>query len=202
MPAGELRDPRSPLPIPGHHKAGDKLLPCELCVGKREIAARESGMAIPQGVPVRAYGVTVFLCKREDRAWKLLLLCRVTAGRLGATWSQIWGVIEAGETAWEAALREIREESGVIPDRFYYADICEQCYDAHADCVCVIPVFAAFLDSEQAVVLNEEHSDYRWVTFEEAEALLPFASRRAVLHHIKGEFIDRGPNQSLRLPTF
>jgi len=128
-------------------------------------------MSIPTGIPLRAYGVTAFVCRRE------------------------------GETAWQATLREIREESGLCPDRFYYADMREQCYDANVDCVCVIPVFVAFLDSEQAVVLNEEHRDYRWVTFDEAQALLPFASRQAaVLRHIEREFIQRPPNESLRLP--
>ena len=157
-------------------------------------------MSIPEGIPVRAYGVTAFVCKREGEIWQVLLLRRVTPGRLGATWSQVWGVIEAGETAWQAALREIREESGLRPDRFYYADICEQCYDANVDCVCVIPVFVAFVDSEQAVVLNEEHSDYRWASFDEAQALLPFASRQVVLRHIEREFIRRPSNEALRPP--
>ena len=31
-------------------------------------------MEIPQGVPVRAYGVTAFVCKREEETWKVLLL--------------------------------------------------------------------------------------------------------------------------------
>ena len=157
-------------------------------------------MDIPKGIPVRAYGVTAFVCKREGETWKMLLLRRATPGRLGAAWSQIWGVIEEGETAWQAVLREIREESGLAPDRLYYADICEQCYDPKVDCVCIIPVFVAFLDSEQAVVLNEENTDFRWATFEEAYALLPFASRRAVLRHIAGDFIQRPPNEALRLP--
>jgi len=151
-------------------------------------------------IPIKAYAVSAFVLKREGDAWKVLLLRRVGAGRLGATWGQIGGAIEAGETAWEAALREIREEANLVPDRFYSADVCEQFYEAYAECVCIMPVFVAFLDSEQPVVLSEEHSDYRWLTFDEADARLPFAEQRAALRHVEQEFIHRASNESLRLP--
>jgi dATP pyrophosphohydrolase len=29
------------------------------------------------------------------------------------------GAVEAGETGWAAALREIEEETGLVPERFY-----------------------------------------------------------------------------------
>ena len=39
------------------------------------------------------------------------------------------------------------------------------------------------------------------MTFDEAEALLPFAGQRAALRHVEREFAVRAPNELLRLPT-
>ncbi|HBD83024.1 MAG TPA: NUDIX hydrolase, partial [Dehalococcoidia bacterium] len=46
------------------------------------------------------------------------------------TWQEISGLIEPRETAWEAALREIKEETGLTPYRFYSADFVERFYES------------------------------------------------------------------------
>ncbi|MFW6108123.1 MAG: NUDIX hydrolase, partial [bacterium] len=130
-----------------------------------------------------------------------VLLMRRTGRRLGPIWCQVAGGIEEGEAAWEAALREVREETGLVPDEFYSADICEQFYEPHRECVAIIPVFVAFVPEDATVTLNPEHSEYRWTGFDGAERLLPFSSQRRVLRHIEREFFLRRPNDLLRLPT-
>ena len=42
-------------------------------------------------------------------------------------------------------LREIEEETGLIPDRFYSADILEQFYRPDQNCVILVPVFVGGL---------------------------------------------------------
>ena len=42
-------------------------------------------------------------------------------------------------------LREIEEETGLIPDRFYSADILEQLYRPDQNCVILVPVFVGGL---------------------------------------------------------
>jgi dATP pyrophosphohydrolase len=151
-------------------------------------------------IPVKAYAVSAFVCRRDAAGWKVLLLRRV-GERLDGTWCQVGGAVEAGETAWQTALREIREETGLIAERLYSADICEQFYEAEPECVAVAPVFVAFVDSEQPVILDREHSEFRWATFDEAESLLPFAGQRNVLRHVEREFILRPPNELLRIDS-
>ncbi len=48
---------------------------------------------------------------------------------LNDTWQMISDRIEHGEKAWEAALREIEEETGLVPGRFYFTDALEQFYE-------------------------------------------------------------------------
>jgi hypothetical protein len=58
----------------------------------------------------------------------------------------------------------------------------------------VVPVFVAYVDSSQAVRLNSEHSEFRWVTIAEAQALVPFGGQRRVYEEVQREFIDRRPS--------
>ncbi|WP_336169133.1 NUDIX hydrolase [Ensifer sp. MJa1] len=110
------------------------------------------------------------------------------------TWCQVAGKIEANETAWQAGLREVEEETGLKLDRFYSADICEQFYEADRNAISLLPVFVGYARDGATVRLNAEHSDFRWVSFDEAIRMVPFAGQRKVLKHIRDEFIDNEPN--------
>lgn len=70
---------------------------------------------------------------------------------LAGIWCQIARKVEGGETAWQAALRELYEETDLAPDAFCSADICEQFYEADRDAITVAPVFVAFIDSAAEV---------------------------------------------------
>jgi len=151
-------------------------------------------------IPIKCFAVSAVLIRDNDGTAQVLLLRR-TGTRLGGAWCQVAGAIEHGETAWQAALREIREETGLLPDRFYSGDYCEQFYEADKECISLVAVFVGFVESEQEVVLNQEHSEYRWVTFDEADALLPFGGQRAMLKHVFEEFVRREPSTWLLIDT-
>jgi dATP pyrophosphohydrolase len=52
----------------------------------------------------------------------------------------------------------------------------------------------AYVDSTQTVHLNAEHSAYRWVSFSEACALVPFGGQRRLYEEVRREFVDRAPS--------
>jgi dihydroneopterin triphosphate diphosphatase len=148
--------------------------------------------------PVRCDAISAVLCRREGGEMRVLMLRRASK-KLHGVWSQVSGGMEEGETVTQTALREIREETELVPDRLYSADICEQFYDPGRECINVFPVFVAFIDSEQEVVLNHEHSEFEWVSVDEAVTRVPFPGQRALLRHVEREFIQREPNELLRL---
>ena len=147
-------------------------------------------------LPIRCYGVAVVILRQDADQTKTLLLQREPASN--GQWCQVAGGIEPGETAWQAALREVREETGLVPSRLYSADICEQYYNPTTDDIRIAPVFVGFVAQAQTVILNHEHTDFRWMTINEACAILPFAGQRRVFQHVELEFVDRTPNE-LRL---
>jgi dATP pyrophosphohydrolase len=157
-------------------------------------------MEYPQEVPIRCFAVSAVLI-REDSGFSQVLMLRRAGGALDEEWCQVAGKINTGETAWQAALREIREETGLVPERFYTADICEQFYEAGLECISLVPVFVGFIDPMRVVVLDDEHSEYRWMTFSEAQAVVPAPGQRAMIEHVRQEFVARRPTEWLRIET-
>ena len=156
-------------------------------------------MELPRSLPIRSVAVSAILVSLDADGARVLLLRRSAGDALGGEWCQVSGRIEADETAWQAALREIREETGLVPDAFYSAGICEQFYDAKHDRIMLMPVFVGFVGHERAVRVNDEHSDARWMTFAEAAAAVTFGGQRAILEHVRREFADRRPSEWLRI---
>ncbi|MEM1314776.1 MAG: NUDIX domain-containing protein [Pseudomonadota bacterium] len=148
-------------------------------------------------IPVRAFLVSL-AALRETEAGHEVLLMRRTQG-LAGTWCQVAGKIEAGERAWQAALRELREETGLTPRALYSADVCEQFYEAARDAITLAPVFVALVDADAQVALNAEHDAFEWLDFDAAEARVDFAGQRRVLRCIREAFVDRAPSRHLRI---
>lgn len=160
-------------------------------------------------IPVRSRVVSLFVLQGIDLdappAPDDLTACRVLLMRRNGTtlngeWCQIAGGLEEEDgRAWQGALRELREETGLVPARLFSADVCECFYSIHDDAIEMIPVFVATVPDDAVVTLNEEHSDWRWCDLAEARALLPFAGQRHILDMIRDGFVTHRPHGSLEL---
>lgn len=150
-------------------------------------------------LPIRCEMVSVLALRGSGADTEVLLLRRASEYLHGA-WSYVAGHIEAGETAWQAAHRELREETGLVPTRLYATSFCEQFYDAGHECIAVVPAFVARIAPGAHVQLNGEHSDYRWLSMQDAADGFPFGSQRDLLAHVQREFIEREPSPFMRMP--
>ncbi|MEM8773692.1 MAG: NUDIX domain-containing protein [Pseudomonadota bacterium] len=147
-------------------------------------------------IPIRAFLVSLVALRETADGVQVLLLRRTQS--LAGEWCQVAGSIEKGETAWWAALRELKEETRLTPTKFYSADICEQFYEAHRNAITIAPVFVAYVEQGE-VVLNEEHSEFRWVSFELAREMVPFPGQRRILSHIEAYFVLSEPSKWLEI---
>ena len=146
-------------------------------------------------IPVQCSAVAVVIIRQTAAGHEMLLLRRNTS--LRGEWCHIAGGIESGETAWQAALREVSEETGLAPHELYSGDICEQFYEANRNVISLLPVFVGFVGADAKVILNDEHSEFCWVDFKTARSLVTFGVQRNVQRHIEAEFVDRLPSKHL-----
>ena len=151
-----------------------------------------------QEIPVKSFSISAYICQKDDSGGRFLLIKR-TSRYLHGTWQQVSGLVEPGEKAWEAALREIREETGLVPDAFYSADFIERFYVAEQNTINLVPVFVGFVDADASVRLSHEHSDYMWVASAEANDYLRFSQQRESVAHIQRTFLNDEPSDLLRI---
>ncbi|WEM45806.1 NUDIX domain-containing protein (plasmid) [Photobacterium sp. DA100] len=138
----------------------------------------------------------VVLTKHQQQT-RMLLLKRADGGY----WCQVAGSIEKSESAWQAFLRELYEETQVSPYELYSADYLQQFYNFHSDQIFVAAGFVAYCEPDTQVVLNHEHTDYRWCTLEEALELVPFPNQRKFYQHVWQYFVAQNPALELKLES-
>lgn len=128
--------------------------------------------------------VDVYPLRRAGSMLEVVALRRAPRGRCSGAWEVVHGSIEEGETPHQAALRELREETGFAPERLYNLSRVETFYRHRVDEVAFIPVFAAFV--QNAVVrLSNEHDAFEWLSFPAARERLAWPRERRALKDIE-----------------
>jgi len=92
---------------------------------------------------------------------QFLLLRRASDVEYAGQWRMLVGKIDADETAWQTALREVREETGQAPTRLWTLPSVNHFYEWQQDRINLIPAFAAELDHNPT--LNHEHDAFSWL---------------------------------------
>ena len=111
--------------------------------------------------------VDCYVYQQTDKGLKFLILKRNEKKLYEHLWQGVAGKIEKDEEAWQTAIRELKEETGLDPLKMFVADHVSQFYEKHGDRVNLVPVFGIEVDSKN-VILSDEHIEYKWVDFKEA----------------------------------
>lgn len=163
-----------------------------------------------QGPLVRTDVVDVYIARRgEDLQLELLQIQRAKSPLLG-TWQPVMGHIEAGETALQAAVREMGEEVGLMlpataahtraepaaddgPQGLWALEQVHPFYIAAIDCVVLSPRFVALVGPQWTPRLNDEHTAWRWSRLATAHRTFMWPGQLAAVREI-GDLLDRhGP---------
>ncbi len=149
-------------------------------------------------IKIKANYVSAVLIRNQNSSSEILLLKRAKEFMHGI-WCHVAGRVENGEKAWEAALREIKEETGLIPESFYSADFCEQFYEYDKNEISIVPAFVAFVNHTDKVILNNEHSEFKWISINKAKEMVAFGGQRNLYEFINEEFLKRKPCPQLEI---
>ena len=117
-------------------------------------------------------------------AWRVLVLQRAATGtRCPLSWETVHGRIEPGERPENAALRELREETGLAASRLY--NVTTQAFYLHGSATVEIAiVFCAFVPDPLPPALGSEHARAVWLPPADAHARFAWLREREALAHI------------------
>lgn len=132
---------------------------------------------------------------RLKNGYPEFLILKRSVGKIYADqWRMIGGKVKEGEKYYEAALREIKEETGLKPITFWTIPSVNQFYEADSDQVHSIPAFAAELNYEAEIILDDEHSEYKWMNIEGILPYIKWPEQRRLMNMvyeiITGEFSE------------
>lgn len=126
-----------------------------------------------------------------------LLLRRAPGVVYAGQWRMVGGKIRVGETAWQAAARELHEETGRTPVHLWALPSVNAFYEWRHDRINLIPAFAARIDADP--VLDREHDAFAWLDVEEAAGRLAWPEQQRLLRLVH-QVIRQGVPPELVIP--
>jgi len=99
-------------------------------------------------------------------------------------WRMIGGKVKPGEKSWQAALRELKEETGLIPRKLWAVPTINHFYEPQSDQIHLIPVFAAQVDAEADITLDHEHIQSKWFKMDEINKIVQWPEQRRIISTI------------------
>ena len=132
--------------------------------------------------------VEVYLFSRRP-APRLLLLKRSAGRSLPGVWQPVTGHRRRGERALAAARREVHEETGLTPRRWWCLEAPALLFDARTDRASVLPLFAAEIPPRARVALSPEHDAARYCSFREAATRVLWDAQRDAIAALASQIL-------------
>jgi dihydroneopterin triphosphate diphosphatase len=125
--------------------------------------------------------IDVYLYRYSGKDVEFLLLKRARGKIYQHQWRMIGGKVEDGETYWQAALRELKEETNIEPLKFWTLPGVNSFYEHTTDTVYHIPAFAVHVDSSAEPKLDDEHTEFAWFRVEKAIEKIRWPEQRRLI---------------------
>jgi len=139
---------------------------------------------------IRSTHVEVYVFRRRGRGVQFLVLRRARGRRvLPGVWQPVTGKRRVRERMVAAAMREVREETGLVPVRWWALESATVYPDAERDAIVVVPLFAAEVEARAAVRLSREHDAARWLDRRAAKRAVLWVSQQRGFDAVRREVL-------------
>lgn len=145
------------------------------------------------GPKVRTDIVEVYVFRRAPRGVVEFLQLHRASGQMTGTWQPVMGHIEEGETAINAALRELKEETAIAPGAgvmaMWQLESVNAFFLAPLDAVLLTPGFAVEVTAGTEPTLDPTHDGHRWVPRDHADRMFVWPGQRHAVNQIVSDIL-------------
>jgi dATP pyrophosphohydrolase len=135
--------------------------------------------------------IETHIFREQDGEIEFLLLKRSPEQYYPNLWQMVSGKIKENEKAYQAAIREIKEETNLKIEKLWVVPTVNSFYAADGDYICLLPVFAAKVDYFSEARLSPEHVEFKWLSPEEAKSYLAWDGQRKSIDVIVDYFLNK-----------
>jgi dATP pyrophosphohydrolase len=156
--------------------------------------ARPRAAAYPATVRTPRTGfVEVYVFRRAGRRIRFLCLRRSSGEWLPGVWQPVTGRRRRGERPLAAAVREVREETGLAPRRWWVLESPTVFCDRRTGEAAFLPLFAAEAAPADRVRLSREHDAATFLPAREAGRRFLWEAQRRALADVRRQVLGGGP---------
>ena len=141
---------------------------------------------------LRPTQIEVYLFRRRGRRIEFLCLKRAARERLPGVWQPVTGTLRRGEGALAGAAREVREETGLTPRRWWALEGVGIYFHPPTGRARVMAMFAAEVGASDRVVLSREHAAFTFLGAAAAGRRFLWAAQRRGLESVRREVLRGG----------
>jgi len=135
--------------------------------------------------------IDVYPYKMTEDTPLFLLLKRAGGKIYQGQWRMIGGKVKENETYWQAAGRELKEETNFNPQKFWSVPTVNHFYEASSDQILIIPAFGAEVVSDKIPVLDDEHIDFKWIAAKDVKSHIIWPEQIRIIHLIHDLIVNR-----------
>lgn len=125
--------------------------------------------------------IDLYAYRIESGIPQFLMLKRSEGKIYAGQWRMIGGKVLEGENSWSAAKRELYEETGAHPLKFWSVPTINHFYEFSTDTVHLIPAFAAEVNGRREIVLDDEHTEFTWIPSAEVESYVYWPEQARII---------------------
>ena len=142
--------------------------------------------------PVLSDQIEVYLFRRRGPRVEFLTLRRALGRSLPHAWQPVTGKLRRGERALEGARREVLEETGLKPSRWWALETVTVYFEPAQGVIRMLPLFAAQIGARDRPRLSAEHDDHAFLTARAAARRYRWRSQVLALEAVRHEVLAGG----------
>ena len=135
---------------------------------------------------LKASMIEAHIYRKKNKKIKYLILKRGEKAHYPGIWQMVTGKVKKDETAMDAVIREVKEETNLDVQKLFVVPNVNPFYNHFDNSVNFVPVFLCQVKEVDEVNISKEHCKSKWVKMKKAKKKFAWPGQKHSLELIHG----------------